>query len=325
MKNHLLLGIVTVAGIVTLAPSAIAYNIVFGNRDTETVRTDFENSLNTNSSSTVIDDGTNFGAAPATGSVASVPRSGNIGGNSFTYTIYDIDFSDSPNGSLTPGSVGGDIDDLDNVTVEIPASQDTADGIYGWGVDGSSGSGTSNAALFDFTGNSIGHFGVDLHDFEAGAGIDDPNSGASAEIRLYQSGSLVHSYVLQFPGPDGGGSTDNPNNTTDNDSQIAGYGNRQSMFVGITADNPSEFFDQVAFVLGDDDVDTVGVPSSVNDGSTERWAADGFTFGEAYQQTIPFEFSPTLGFLIVGGLWASNRIRKKIIEPNSRGISEPRI
>ena len=315
MNNNRLLRMVAIASTIIITPPVLAFNVVFGNRDTENVRTDFENSLNTNSLSTIIDDGTNFGAAPATGSVASVPRSGTIGGKSFTYTIYDIDFSDSPNGSLTPGSVGGDIDDLDNVTVEIPASQDTANGIYGWGLDSEFGSGTSNAALFDFTGNSIGHFGLDLHDFEAGAGIDVNNStsGASGEIRIYQSGSLVESYVLQFPGPDGGGSTDNPNDPPANDSEIAGYGNRQSMFVGITADNPSEFFDQVVFVIGDDDVDTVGVRSQDNDGSTERWAADGFTFGEAYQQTaIPFEFSPTLGFFIVGGLWAGNRIRKKL-------------
>ena len=321
-----MLGIAVLASAFTIASPVLAYNIVFGNRDTENVREEFENSLNTNSLSTVIDDGTNFGAVPNSAnfpdspnfpSVASVPRSGTIDGKNFTYTIYDIDFSDSPNGSLTPGSIGGDIEDLDNVTIEIPAGQEGANGIYDWGVDSSTGSGTSNAALFDFTGNSIGHFGVDLHDFEAGFGIEDPNSGASGEIRIYQSGNLVQSYVLQFPGPNGGGTTDNPNNTDANDSKIAGYGNRQSMFVGITANNSSEFFDRVVFVLGDDDVgnfDENGmiITSDINDGSTERWAADGFTFGEAYQQEIPFEFSPTIGFLIVGGLWASNRIGKKL-------------
>ena len=96
MKNQALLGLVVTASILSLSPSASAFNIVFGNRDTEDIRTDFTNSLNTNSLSTVIDNGidngtsTNFGAAPSTGTFASVTRSGTIGGESFTYTIYDI-------------------------------------------------------------------------------------------------------------------------------------------------------------------------------------------------------------------------------------------
>lgn len=315
IKNQGLLSVFVTVGILSVSPSASAFNVVFGNRDTENVRTEFNNSLGANSLSTVIDNGTDFGAAPEKEkSLSEVTRSGTIGEKSFSYTIYDIDFSDSPNGLITPGNVGGDIDDLDNLNVETPAIQDTATGEYDWGVDGSTGNSTSNAALFDFAGNSIGHFGVDLHDFEAGTGISASNStsGASGEIRVYQSGNLVFSYTLQLPEPDGGGSTDNPNNSTANDSSIAGYGNRQSIFVGVTANNPSEFFDQIVFVLGDDDVGTVGVPSSVNDGSTEQWAADGFTFGEAYDDSaaVPFKFSPTLGFLVVGGLWICNKIKK---------------
>jgi hypothetical protein len=265
-----------------------------------------------NTLSTVIDNGTHFGAAPATGSVANVSRSGTIGTQSFNYKIYDINFSDSPNGLITPGSSGNDINALDDVTVEIPASQDNADGIYGWGVDGETGNGTSNAALFDFTGNSIGHFGLDLHDFEAGASISPSNStsGASGKIRLYQAGNLIYSYTLQFPGVQGGGSTDKPNNGINNDSLYKGYGNRQSMFVGITANKPSEFFDQAVFVLGDDDVDTPGIASDVNDGSTERWAADGFAFGTAYR-SVPFEFSPTLGLFLMGGFWGTYKMRKR--------------
>ena len=315
MKTYLqkLLWIATIANLIGFSAPADAFTIIFGERDAG-IRTDFNNAFNTNTASTVIDDGTSFGVAPVIGSVAKVERNGNIGTKSFSYKIYDINFSNAPTGSISPGSVGDDISELDNITVEIPAKQELAKGIYGWGVDGESGKGTTaNAALFDFTGNSIGHFGIDLHDFEAGTGIDANNntSGASGEIRLYQSGNLVHSHTLQFPGVDGGGSTDNPNNTKDNDSAYKGYGNKQSMFVGITASDPSEFFDGVVFVLGDDDVDTVGIPSTTNDGSTERWAADGFTFGEAYK-TVPFEFSPSLGIFVAIGIWITKQIQKKL-------------
>ena len=319
MKNQALLVLVVTASILSFSPSSFAFNVVFGNRDTEDVRTEFTNSLNTNSSSTVIDDGMNpnFGAAPTpiNTNLASVTRNGTIGGEAFNYTIYDIDFSDNPTGTITPGIVGNDIDDTDSLQVETPASQEDATGDYTWGVDGRTGNFTSGAALFDFTSRSIGHFGVDLHDFEAGEGISPSNttSGAEAEIRIYQAGNLVFNYPLTFPGPAGGGSTDQPGGSA-NDSLIPGYGNRQSMFVGITANNPSEFFDQVVFVLGDDDVDTVGVASNTNDGSTEQWAADGFTFGAAYEDptAVPFEFSPTLGFFIVSGLWVSNKIKQKL-------------
>jgi len=311
-----LLGAVVTASIFSISFSASAFSIVLGNRDTENVRTDFINSFDTNTSSTVIDDGTNFGIAPNTGSVASVNRTGTIGTESFNYTIYDVDFSDSPNGLITPGSAGDDIYELDNITVDIPAGQQGANGLYSWGVDSGAGGGnksTPNTALFDFTNNSIGHFGIDLHDFEAGDGISASNftSGASGEIRLYKAGSLIDSYTLQFPGVDGGGSTDNPANSEKNDSKYKGYGNRQSMFVGISADDPSEFFDQVAFVVGDDDVDTVGIATSVNDGSTERWAADGFTFGTAYR-SVPFEFSPTLGLFLIGGFWVKHKLKHKL-------------
>ena len=186
--------------------------------------------------------------------------------------------------------------------VEAPVTQDVT-GTYSWGVDSRTGKTSSpNAALFDFS-VPIGHFGIDLHDFEAGEGTTSSNSGASGEIRLYQSGMLAHSYTLQFPGVDGGGSTDNPSNDEPNDSAYPGYGNRQSMFVGITADNSSELFDQAAFVVGDDDVG--------DNGYDERWAADGFTFGSAYSQ-VPFNFSPTLGLILVGGLHTILKIKRKV-------------
>ena len=299
--------VIVTAAILNTSPPASAFSIVFGEVDAaQTVRTDFTNAFDTNTSSTVIDDGTSFDAAPATGSVPSVTRTGTIGVESFSYTIYDVDFNTSPTGSITPGSDNpiNDILELDNIVVETPAKQQTAKGNYDWGVDsGTGGKRTSpNAALFDFS-NPVGHFGIDLHDFEAGEGINSSDSGASGEIRLYQSGGLVHSYTLQFPGVEGGGSTDNPNNTESKDSTYSGYGNNQSMFVGITADNPNEFFNQVAFVVGDDDVG--------DDGYTEQWAADGFTFGSAYRE-VPFNFSPTLGLLCVGGFYTICKIKHRL-------------
>ena len=318
MKNQKLFGLIATVSLLSISPSVLAFSVVFGDRDTTNVRSGFTNSLNVNSLSTVVDNGTNFGTAPTPieTNLNSVTRSGEVNGQNFNYTIYDIDFSDTPNGIITPGIAGNDIDDLDVLQIEIPVAQGDADGTNGWwGVDdGRTGNGTSNAALFDFAGNSIGHFGVDLHDFEAGEGISPSNntSGASGQIRVYQSGELVFSYDLTFPGVAGGGSTDNPGNLTNNDSTFPGYGNNQSMFVGVSASNPNEFFDQIVFVLGDDDVDTVGVRTSVNDGSTEQWAADGFTFGAAYDNStaVPFNFSPTTGLCLIGGLWVGNKLKK---------------
>ena len=299
--------VIVTAAILNTSPPASAFSVIFGEVDSnQTARTNFIGDLNTNTSSTVIDDGKNFGAAPdvsVTPGVASVNRTGNIGTESLSYTIYDVDFNTNPLGFITPGSDDpvNDILELDNLYVEAPATQDVT-GNYIWGVDSRTGKNTTpNAALFDFS-NPVGHFGIDLHDFEAGEGIDSPNSGASGEIRLYQSGSLVHSHTLQFPGVEGGGSTDKPGGTA-NDSMLKGYGNRQSMFVGITADNSGEFFNQVAFVVGDDDVG--------DDGYSERWAADGFTFGSAYRE-VPFDPSPTLGFVIIGGFYIIRRIKRRL-------------
>ena len=286
-----------------ISSSAVAFNLFIGDTNPDDARTNFENIFDTNSSSSVIDDGTvtGFGGtAPAiSDSEALVTRTGNLDGSSFSYTIHDIDFSNSPNGNITPGSVGDDINDLDNLRIEQPASQDGATGNYTWGVDSFSGKGsTPNAILFGFS-SSIGHFGVDLHDFEAG--FNDNSSGASGEIRIYQNQMLIQQITLQFPGPATG--TDKPGGDP-NDSLISGFGNRESKFVGIVANDPSQFFDQIVFVVGDDDIG--------DDGYTERWAADGFTFGTAYQ-SVPFEFHSLPGLLLVGSFWGINKLRKKII------------
>ena len=67
----------------------------------------------------------------------------------------------------------------------------------------------------------------------------------------------------------------------------------------------------MAIVVGDD---------NESNGFREAWAADEFTFGQAYQEEVPFEFSPTLGLLIVGVFWASNKIRKKLIRKSIYNI-----
>lgn len=211
-------------------------------------RVGFNASFTTNAGSSIIDSNGAFAADPSSASgLASITRTGTVGGQALSYTIYDIDFSNSPNGSITPGSTGGDIDQLDNLNLESPASQGGAAGTGSWGIDSSSGaSSTRNAALFEFD-RAIGHFGLDLHDFESAAG------GTLGELRLYRNGSLLSSL-----------------------SQPIGWsddGNNVSHFLGFVAENPNELFDTIAFVLGDDDLGGTG--------RTERWAADGFTFGDA--------------------------------------------
>ena len=146
--------------------------------------------------------------------------------------------------------VGGDIDDLDNLLVESPASQGSASGIGSFGVDTSSGAlSTRNALLFDFSANpgGIGHFGLDLHDVENSAEF------TLAEYRIYDDGVLVDSGVLDYA--DGGD------------------GNNESQFWGYAVSSPDNYFDQVVIVVGDD---------STGGGLSERLAADRFTFGEAF-------------------------------------------
>ena len=284
-----------------ISSPALAFNVFLGDTNPNDARTSFEESFDTNSSSSVIDDGTSAGfggIAPAVNSsVPSVIRTGTLDGSSFDYTIYDIDFSTSPNGNITPGAIGDDINDLDNLNIEQKAEQDGVTGTYTWGVDSLTGQNSNpNAILLDFS-SSIGHFGIDLHDFEAG--LEDASSGASGEIRIYQNQTLIQSITLQFPGPA----------TGTNNSMIAGFGNRESKFVGIVANDPSQFFDQIAFVVGDDDIG--------DNGYSERWAADGFTFGTAYQ-SVPFDFHPFPGLFLVGSFWGINKLRKKRNKRNYR-------
>jgi hypothetical protein len=220
-------------------------------------RPGFLASLDVNPASTVVDSGGAFAPNPAAAAnLASVTRSGTIGGQPFSYTAYDINFSNTPTGTLTPGSVGGDIASATPVDTETPVSQGTATGAGTWGLDSGSGSTTSrNALLVAFTttpgGLGIGHFALDLVDFEASAAF------TRATLRLYRAGALVFSRDFDWGGQDG---------------------NNQIHFLGVVASNGAANFDQVAIVLGDD---------SSGGGNSETWAADRFTFGEAVHSPEP--------------------------------------
>lgn len=240
-------------------------------------RTDFNNSLTSNSASTIIDSAGAFGADEAIATnLSSLTRSGTINGEAFSYDVFDINFSNSPTGSLSD-----DIFSTSGLNIEAPASQDGATGTGTWGIDSSGGNNsTRNAALFDFTvtpnsgpnGSGIGHFGIDLHDFESSL------AGTQGELRLYRAGNLILSSAIDWG--------------TGND------GNGESHFLGITASDSSEFFDQVMLVVGDDDAGDFG--------NRERWAADNISFGQASgaaAQSVP-EPAVMMGLLGValGGL-----------------------
>ena len=214
-------------------------------------RADFEIALATSGLSMVIDSDGDFAPDPVDViAVENLTRIGTLGGETFVYTVYDINFSDTPDGTITPGMAGGDIDSLSNLDVELPASQGDADGVGSFGIDTSGGSpSTRNALLFDFstTPGGIGHFGLDLLDVENSAEF------TLAEYRIYKDGALIDSGFIDYAdGSDG-----------NNETQFFGY--------AVTAQE--NFFDQIIIVVGDD---------STGGGLTERLAADRFTFGEAF-------------------------------------------
>lgn len=249
-------------------------------------RAGFEASLDIDPLSTVIDTGGAFAANPtaATG-LASVTRSGSIAGQSFTWVGYDINFSNTPNGTITPGTAGGDIASTTPLDIETPAAQGSATGSGSWGLDGGSGSTTSrNALLADFTttpgGLGIGHFGLDLIDFEASAAF------TRGTLRLYRHGSLVFSQDFDW---------------------ATGDGNNQVHFLGVVASS-APWFDQVVVVLGDD---------SAGNGNAETWAADRFTFGQATH--VPEPATLTLTGVGVASLAAWVKKRRRARTQAARG------
>ena len=113
-----------------------------------------------------------FAANPSTGSAASITRTGTIAGETFSYTAYDLQFSSTPTNTITPGVVGGDVGALSNLTVESPAAQSGGVGAGSWGLDsGAVSTSRRSGLLVDFTTAptaGVGHFGVDLIDFDYG-------------------------------------------------------------------------------------------------------------------------------------------------------------
>lgn len=207
-------------------------------------RAAFQDALTSGASSTVVDSGGAFAADPATGSAAAVTRTGTIAGATFSYTAYDLQLSTSPTGTLTPGTVGGDVGALSSLTIESPATQSGGVGSGSWGIDsGAVSTSRRSGLLVDFTtvpAGGVGHFGVDLIDFEA-------DVGSEGELRLYAAGLLVYSTTFALT-PDGGDDT--------------------SHFLGVVA-NPADGgtgFDQAVVLVGT---------------TTDRWAADRITFGVA--------------------------------------------
>ena len=250
-------------------------------------RAGFHASLEVNPLSTVIDSGGAFAANPAAAAgLVSVARSGTLAGQAFSWTGYDVNFSNAPTGFVTPGSVGGDIASATGVDLELPVAQGTATGSGSWGLDSGSGSTTSrNAFLAAFTTTpgslGIGHFGLDLVDFEAAAAF------TRGTLRLYRAGSLVFTRNFDWGGQDG---------------------NNQVHFLGVVAVGAA-YFDQVAVVLGDD---------TAGGGNSETWAADRFTFGQAVANPEP----GTLALFGLGaaslGAWAVRRKRRRREPPNGR-------
>ena len=210
----------------------------------------FERALVADSDSTIVDTHGLFSADPEPRTrVPVLLRSGLVNGMPFEFSVYDIDFSTDPSGVLEPGVVGGDIADLDHFGIETPVSQDGAQGNGSWGIDSLGGATTSrNGLLIDFTqtpaDRGVGHFGVELHDFEA-------TMATPGSLRVYQDGRLTFHQDLAW-GDDNGDGT--------------------SHFIGVVATQPNSFFDQVAVVVGDHGSGT---------GYGQRWAADRITFGQA--------------------------------------------
>ncbi len=208
-------------------------------------RASFEAALIQLSGSTVVDTGGAFAADPtASSGSAAITRSGTIAGSgAFSYDVYDLQFSNTPDGTLTPGVVGGDTGATSSIAVETPTAQGGAAGSGSWGVDSRAVSTSRRSGLLlDFTSTpgeaGVGHFGADLIDFEV-------EPGTPGELRLYAAGALVFSTPFDF----GGGGTDG-----------------QVVFLGVLAGAPTDTFEQVAILVGD---------------TSSQWAADRFAFGLA--------------------------------------------
>lgn len=228
--------------------------------------------------SLLMDDGFGiFGAGPTVGTgLTSVSRTGSVGSDGFSYTVTDVNFKTGQPFGLDGGTltVGNDILSNSTLAVESSVSQGGA-GSVNWGIDSQSapdsassgGLETPNAAVFDFTSSAtdIDHFGVNLHDFEAGF---DNGDGVlqSGFVRIYDDmNNLVDNQAINF--------------------QPGSFGNGETIHFGVFADS-GMVLSKVVLVLGDDsDSDTTN-----GWGGREHWAASEFTIGNAAQTPEPSSF-----------------------------------
>lgn len=232
-------------GLSLLARPANAFSLFIDDR------AGFNQALTVNPLSTVVDSGGAFAQDPLAATNVSadhVIRQGLIGGSAYGYSPVDANFSLTPTGAFF-----SDIASVSRFDVETPVAQDGAAGTGSWGLDSATDNdGIRNALGIAFSetpgGLGVGHFGVDLHDFESSP------TGALAQIRLYQNAQLVFAQEIDWG----------------NDS-----GNGQSHFLGVAAMSDAEFFDSLLIVLGDD-----------GSGGT-AWAADNFTLGQASAEAVP--------------------------------------
>jgi len=245
-------------------------------------RAGFDAALVGRGDSTVIDSGGAFAADPALGSSAAISRTGTIGGATFSYTAYDLQFAASPTGTITPGVVGGDTGALSSIRVESPASQSGGVGSGSWGVDSTAVSTSRRSGLLvDFTtspgGGGISHFGLDLIDFEAGV-------GSEGQLRLYAAGLLVFTADFALT-PDGG--------------------NSSTHFLGVITDpgGGGLSFDQAVVLVGS---------------KTDRWAADRFTFGAGAPGVAATPEPATWALFALGLVGLTFHLRRRRVQVDRR-------
>lgn len=235
-------------------------------------RSGFVKSLTHNTDSSVIDTEKNFSQKPVLPTkkncvvgkgknerrVNSFQREGAIGANAYAYRAFDVNFDMCPRSErIGPEMFMDEGFEVGWLIVECPVIQDGVKGLGTWGLDSGAGNNkTRNAILLNFYTTpdrvGIGHFGADLIDFEA-------SKKTPAELRLYDDGRLV--FRREF------------------DWGTHKEGHEESHFLGVVAQSKKVFFDQIIIILGDD----ASKPSKDEpNGFNEHWAADRFTFGQAY-------------------------------------------
>ncbi|MEO0839051.1 MAG: PEP-CTERM sorting domain-containing protein [Cyanobacteria bacterium J06641_2] len=262
---------------VAAAPAKAAFTLNYNSSD-------FETGIGETS---IADDGTSaatFDPVPTTDASgqASVTRTAASG---LTYTIYDVNFTNnSPLTGLTPGSSGGDIDNISTLLVEADTDNDPVNGTAGvgqggsnqpyWGVDSSgatNSNSTRNAMLVAFS-SPVSSFGASMIDFESSSAF------RNAEIVAYLGDNTAPVFQgnVNYPSGDGDGATN---------------------FIGLVGD-AGETFDRIAFVLGDD---------TNGNGFTEAWAAGQFRFAQSDAVPEPFTI---LGSIAAIGFGV--KLRKKL-------------